>query len=209
MDRLGAFFLTCLLIELSPGPNTTYLAGLALAEGRKAGLAALVGASLGLFAVGSLAVLGLAKLIVRSPAAFETLRVAGILYLFWLAFDAWRGSRMPAVPVAGRETTHGKAYVGYVARGFLSNVLNPKAAMFYLAVIPAFVQRDWHPHIVQNAVLAGIYVGVATAMHFAVVFSAARIGSFLVTPHQARRVRQGLALMLVLVAVWFAWETRG
>jgi len=209
MDRLGAFFLTCLLIELAPGPNTAYLAGLALAHGRRAGLAALIGASVGLFAVGSLAVLGLAKLIVHSPSAFEVLRVAGIGYLFWLAFDAWRDSGLTPAAAGPGPVAADQPFGSYIARGFLSNVLNPKAAMFYLAVIPAFVQRDWHPHILQNAVLAGIYVGVATAMHLAVVLFAARLGSFLVAPEQARRVRQGLALLLALVAIWFAWETRG
>src|ERR1700730_756944 len=86
----GAFALTCLVIELTPGPNMAYLAVLSAGNGRRAGFAATLGIALGLLIVGVGAALGLAALISSSRLLYEALRWGGIAYLLWLAWDGWR-----------------------------------------------------------------------------------------------------------------------
>jgi len=89
-ETLGAFALTCLVIELTPGPNMAYLAVLSAGNGRRAGFAATMGIALGLLIVGIGAALGLAALISSSNLLYEALRLGGIVYLLWLAWDGWR-----------------------------------------------------------------------------------------------------------------------
>ena len=87
-ETLLAFILTCLVIELTPGPNMAYLALLSASIGRRAGFAATLGVALGLLIVGLAAALGLAAVIANSRLLYEALRWAGVLYLFWLAWEA-------------------------------------------------------------------------------------------------------------------------
>lgn len=200
MDPLLAkFTLTALIIELTPGPNMGYLAALSLAEGRRMGLAAVAGVSLGLALVGVLAVLGLASFIDRIPYAYEALRYLGAGYLLYLAWDAWQ--------VAGGEEApmgNGAAF----RRSLLANILNPKSAVFYVAVLPLFLPPQHADVAGRTALMAAIYVGVATAVHTAIVLFAAALRPYLVDGPHERLVRRLLAASLAIVAIWFFWSTR-
>src|SRR5262245_32737332 len=88
---LLAFAGTCLVVELTPGPNMAYLAVLSADKGRRAGFAAVAGIAVGLLIVGVGAALGLAALVASSRWLYEILRWCGAFYLLWLAWDAWRG----------------------------------------------------------------------------------------------------------------------
>ena len=89
MDLLG-FALAVLLIELTPGPNMAWLAGLAATEGRRNGLAAVAGVAIGLLGNGALAALGLAALLQAAPWLWATLRLAGAAMMLGLAIVTWR-----------------------------------------------------------------------------------------------------------------------
>lgn len=116
---LLAFILTCLVIELTPGPNMAYLAVLGVSIGRRAGFAATLGIALGLLIVGLAAALGLAVVIANSRLLYEALRWAGALYLFWLAWEAWRREdTLPDTAAAGDSK--------YFLRGLVTNLLNPR-----------------------------------------------------------------------------------
>ncbi len=199
---LAEFFLTCVIVEITPGPNMAYLAALAMARGRLAGLAAVAGMALGLAFIGALSAVGLAEVIARAPLAYAVLRWAGVLYLLWLAGEAWRDSGAPVDRPLDAGTLG-----GLFGRGLLTNVLNPKAAVFYITVLPTFVVPG-RPLVVQNLGLVAIYVGVATLIHAVIVLFSARVGRWVQPGARLRRVRRALAVTLALVAGWFAWETR-
>ena len=202
LEVLFAFALASVLIELTPGPNMAYLALIAASEGRRPGLAAVAGVALGLSVVGVAAALGVAALVSASDLAYEALRWAGVGYLLWLAFDGWRG--------AGRETIDfaplGSSNWRYFRRGLITNLLNPKAAVFYVAVLPTFlVARD--AVLGEVLILSGIYVGVATTIHAGIVLAAGAAHRFFDDPARARRLGRALSLALALVAIWFAFKT--
>jgi len=88
--NLVGFALAVLLIELTPGPNMAWLAGLAATEGVRHGLAAVAGVAIGLLANGVLAALGLAALLQAAPEAWIFLRLGGAAMMLWLAIDTWR-----------------------------------------------------------------------------------------------------------------------
>jgi threonine/homoserine/homoserine lactone efflux protein len=197
------FLLTSLVLELTPGPNMGTLASLTLERGRGAGLAAVAGVALGLAVVGSLAAFGLTAVVTESPALYQTLRWAGILYLLYLAYDAWRDAGQGA-DIALEPEGAGSLFL----RGLTVNLLNPKAAIFYMAVLPSFIDTARGAVLGQNLTLVAIYVAVATAVHTGVVLLAARLRPYLLAGAGERLVRRALAVVMAAIAVWFAWETR-
>jgi threonine/homoserine/homoserine lactone efflux protein len=193
------FLLTALLIELTPGPNMAYLAALSLAEGRRVGFSAVAGVSLGLALVGVLAALGLAAAIAAEPLAYGFLRYAGAAFLLYLAWEGWRGAGGEVAP-AGRRAAFGRA--------LMTNLLNPKAAVFYVTVLPLFLGPPGPDLVARNLALVAGYVAVASAVHAAIVLFAAALRPYLVEGPREMLVRRMLALGLVFVALWFFMETR-
>lgn len=198
MTGLPGFLLASFLIELTPGPNMAWLAAKSLSDGRRAALFAVAGVSTGLALLGALAALGVSAFVMGSPALYETLRYAGFAYLLWLAWDTWRP------PGQG----DGAAELGSFRSGLITNLLNPKAGLFYAVMLPRFVDpAAAFPAGMQAAVLVAGYVAVATAVHAGVVVLAATLRPVLASDGRLAIVRRGLALGLVAVAVWFLWTT--
>lgn len=196
-----AFLWTALIIELTPGPNMTYLAVLSLSEGRKAGFTAVAGVATGLLIVGLLSALGLATLIAQSPQLYQALRWTGVAYLLWLAFELWRGE-----PDGGKGLAEAQSLRTYFQRGLITNLLNPKAAIFYVAVLPPFIDPN-RPILPQTLALSLTYVAVATAVHLGIVAAAAQARPWLSDRGDIQRVRAALALSVVGIALWLAWAT--
>jgi threonine/homoserine/homoserine lactone efflux protein len=196
------FLLTALVVELTPGPNMGTLASLTLQRGRRAGLAAVAGVALGLAIVGAAAAFGLAALIAEQPLLYQALRWAGVAYLLYLAWDAWRDAGDVA-----RVDDEPEGERALFLKGLIVNLLNPKAAMFYVAILPTFVDPARGSLVAQNLTLAAIYVGVATAVHAAVVLLAAQLRGRLVAGGAERPVRRALAIVMGLIALWFAYDT--
>lgn len=201
-EALFAFALTSVLIELTPGPNMAYLAVLAATEGRRPGFAAVAGVALGLAVVGLAAALGLSALIAAEPLLYQALRWAGVLYLMWLAYEGWRGADED-IELAGP----GSSIALFFRRGFITNVLNPKAAVFYVTVLPTFLPPDG-AFAALSVTLSAIYVAVATLIHTVIVGLAGAARPLLEDPWRSRILRRVLALALAGVAVWLAWKTR-
>ncbi len=191
LDLLG-FALAVLLIELTPGPNMAWLAGLAAVEGRRAGLAAVAGVALGLLANGMLAALGLAALLQAAPHYLAALRLAGAAMMVWLAVDAWRGAGRPiaAAPATARRA---------LATGALINLLNPKAYMFFVVVAPQFMGGR-SLDLAGALLLAGISTVIATVIHLAIVAAGAQAQALLQNANRMRLVRRLFALVMLGVA---------
>src|SRR4029079_17769205 len=125
---LIAFVLTSLIIEMTPGPNMAYLVVLGASRSRLAGFSDVLGVALGLALLGVAAGLGAGSLILDNRVACAILRWAGALYLCWLAYDSWKEARRP-VGMASIS----QSLVVQFRRGFITNLLNPKAALFFIA----------------------------------------------------------------------------
>ena len=204
INPLLAFALTCVIIEITPGPNMTYLAALSLTNGMRTGFAAVAGIALGLMTYGIVAALGLAALIDNSPLLYGLLRWTGVAYLLWLAWENW-GSEREVSP----DVIDGDDHRPWLAfrRGLITNLLNPKAAVFYVAVLPEFIRTDGGPMVLQTVMLSVVYVGIATAIHSTIVTLAGTLQASVATGNRRRAIRRGLALVLVGIAIWFAAST--
>jgi threonine/homoserine/homoserine lactone efflux protein len=199
---LGAFVATCFIVELTPGPNIAYLAILSTSKGRRAGYAATAGVAVGLLIVGVAAAAGLTALIKNSPVLYEALRWVGVVYLLWLAYEGWRG-----------EDEHSEGHASdpsirtYFMRGLWTNLLNPKAGMFYAAILPTFIQESL-PIMSQAMALTLLYVTIATGVHTGVVTIAGSARSWLEHENRAKLARRLLSVMLAAIAVWLLIATR-
>jgi threonine/homoserine/homoserine lactone efflux protein len=202
-ETLLAFAATCLVIELAPGPNMAYLAVLSASKGRRAGFAATLGIALGLLIVGLAAALGLTAIIANSRWVYEALRWGGVFYLLWLAWEGWRGQEKTS-PGNADLTAHDSRFF---VRGLVTNLINPKAGIFYVAVLPAFLDQA-RPLAGQAVTLSAIYVAVATAAHSTIVLLADAARPWLEDERRSTIVRRALSLMLAAIAVWLFVATR-
>lgn len=203
-NSLLAFALTSFVIEVTPGPNMAYLAALSLSQGRRAGFAAVAGIALGLSAYGVAATLGLSAIINNSTFLYEMLRWGGVAYLLWLAWEAWTAEKETSSDAASNPDD--RPWIAF-RRGLITNLLNPKAAVFYVAVLPDFIQIGRGAVAAQTLTLSAIYVGIATAIHLVIVLLASRLQGAIETPEKRRTVRRALALILAGIAIWFALST--
>lgn len=150
---LLAYSLACFVLFITPGPDMSLFLARTVAAGRRAGIAAMTGASLGNVVHSVLAAFGLSALIAASPAAFLALKLAGALYLFWLAIDAVRNGS--SLDVRSDQPTR-IAFWPTLALGLTVNLTNPKIVLFYVTFLPQFV--DAHDvHAAGKLLFLGIY----------------------------------------------------
>jgi len=201
VSLFAAFLLTVLVLELTPGPNMAWLALLSARKGRWAGLFAVAGVALGLGTVGLAAALGVTAFIARNDMMFHALQIAGTGFMLYLAIEAWResGESSPA----RMETGHAADF----RRGFIINLLNPKAGLFFTALLPNYLDES-RALAPQIALLTLTSVLIATAIHLALVFAGERAGHWLESGPASRLIRKGFAILLALIAVWLFAATR-
>lgn len=174
-----------------------WLALLSAREGKRAGFAATLGIAIGLGLLALAAVFGLAQLVAEYPLLYQGMCLTGVAFMVWLAWDAWHD------PANQAEWAKSEAQASRMAfrRGFLINILNPKAALFFLTVLPNFVdpQSAVTP---QYLVLCAIYLAIATTIHVILVFGGDGLGQLVVRQAHSTAVRAGSALALLGVAAW-------
>ena len=132
---LVAFVGATLLLAVTPGPDMTLFLGRTLAQGRASGLAVIAGTTTGCLMHTVLVALGVSALINASASAFLVLKLAGALYLLWLAFQAIRGGSSFALTVDRKRRPLWREF----ANGWAVNALNPKIVLFFVAFLPSFV----------------------------------------------------------------------
>ena len=204
LDTWLIFAGAALLMALSPGPNMVYLISRSLCQGVAAGLRSWLGVALG-FTVHMLsAVLGLTALFMAVPLGYELLKLAGGLYLLWLAWQALRpGGRSPLQPRQLPPESPRKLFT----MGLLTSILNPKVAMFYLSVLPQFIDPAQGTVLGQSLALGLTQVAIGSSVNLGVTLGAGQIASlFLHRPRwlAAQRyvmgtVLAGLGLRLMLM----------
>ncbi len=204
--ELGWFALAALLMVLTPGPNMIYCVSRTLVQGRRAGLVSLAGVLLGFVVHLTAAVLGLTALLLAVPLAFDAIRLAGAAYLLWLAWQAVRpGGAAPfearALPVDSTGTLF--------RMGFLTNLLNPKVAMFYLSFFPQFLHPERGSLLLQSLALGAVQIGVSGGMNALIILGAGTISAFLSqSAGWLRTQRYVMGSVLAALAVRIALEGR-
>lgn len=201
------FLLVVALLELTPGPNMAWLATLTLDKGRAAGLQALLGVALGLGLYLAAAIAGLGALMATQPHLLEGLRWLGVLYLVYLAFEPWFSRATPSstfAPVAAQDSSTQAG--GHFTRGLALNILNPKAALFYVTLLPQFV-ADGGEHVWVESLWLGLtHIGVATGVHLAIVLAAGGLRPWLGAGQRRLYLNIFFTIALLAIAAWLALD---
>ncbi|NYV78536.1 LysE family translocator [Streptomyces sp. UH6] len=164
-------------MALTPGPNMVHLASRAIAQGRRAGLVSLGGTAVGFLCYLLAAAAGLSALFAAVPPAFTAVKLAGAAYLAFLAWDMLRpGGRSPFAPARDVVPV---SDARLFTTGLLTNLLNPKIALLYAALLPQFLDPHAGPAWAQLVQLGGVQIVVGVAVNALVVLGAARISGFL------------------------------
>lgn len=206
LNDLLLFAVTALVMVLTPGPNMIYLLSRSICQGRRAGVISLFGVIAGFVVHMLAAAIGLTALFLAVPLAYEVLKWAGACYLLYLAWQAVRpGARSPFEARDLPEDPPRKLFL----MGFLTNVLNPKIAIFYLSIFPQFVSPEHGSVFVQSIVLGCTQIAVSFTVNLAIALSAATLAAwFLRNPRWMAVQRYVMGFVLAALAVRIAIEER-
>ncbi len=181
-ETLGLFALAALALVIVPGPNLLYIANRALADGRRAGLASVLGVETGTLVWAGAAAAGLSALLASSAVAFDVLRYAGAAYLLYLGLRTLR-AREGEVGPAPAPASLARAY----REALLVQLSNPKVAIFFLALLPQFVVQDRGPAATQILVLGLVLASVGITVSSLWAVAAGSLGDRLRASARARR----------------------
>lgn len=206
LNELLLFAGAALLMVLTPGPNMIYLISRSICQGRKAGVISLFGVIAGFLVHMLAAAIGLTALFLAVPSAYEVLKWAGAAYLMYLAWQAVKpGARSPFEARQLPEDSPARLFL----MGFLTNLLNPKIAVFYLSIFPQFVSPEHGSVFMQSIALGVTQITVSFSVNLAIALSAASLARwFVLNPRWLAVQRYLMGFVLAGLAVRLAAEQR-
>ncbi|MEU3405392.1 LysE family translocator [Streptomyces sp. NPDC006670] len=179
LTAAGGVALIELGMALTPGPNMIHLASRAITQGRRAGIVSLSGTAVGFLCYLVAAAAGLSALFAAVPVAFTVVKLAGAAYLAYLAWEMLKPvGRSPFTP---RHDLTPVSDARLFSMGLLTNLLNPKIALMYAALLPQFLDPQAGPPGAQLLQLGGVQIVVGIAVNALIMLGAARVSGFLAT----------------------------
>jgi threonine/homoserine/homoserine lactone efflux protein len=207
LHELVIFAVAALILALTPGPNMAYLMSRTICQGRRAGMISLAGTTLGLTVHMLASACGLSALLFAVPLAFEIVKYAGAAYLLWMAWNALKPGAALGVSTAKLAPASDPALF---RMALLTSLLNPKVAMFYIALLPQFIDSTHGSVLAQSVALGFIQIVICVVVDGSLyVLAASAITGWLSARPFWLKV-QGWVLGLVLagLAVRLALESR-
>lgn len=174
--ELTLFAVAVLVVVLTPGPNMIYLVSRSLSQGRSAAFVSLLGIASGFLFHMLIATVGLTTIFLAIPYAYDVLRLIGASYLLWLAWQALRPGapaifRSRKLPPASRRKLLGM--------GFVTNVLNPKLAVFSLSISTQFLHPERGSIFLQGLTLGCTQIVISFCVHLSIICAASSISQWL------------------------------
>jgi threonine/homoserine/homoserine lactone efflux protein len=204
LDTLLLFSVASLLLALTPGPNLLYLLSRTLCQGKRAGFVSLAGTTSGLLVHMLAAAFGLSVILLAVPFAFDAIKLAGAGYLLWMAWSTVRdgGGFEPRLMEPARDAT-------LYRQALLTGILNPKVAIFYMSLLPQFIDPARGSVLAQSLILGSIQLLIALPVDGGWVLLAGTITRwFAHRPLWLRTQRWVLGSAFGVLAVWLALDTR-
>jgi len=198
VESLTLYITASIALILTPGPDTIYVLTRGISDGKWSGVVSAIGVTAGICVHTSAAALGLAVLLNASLYAFWMLKVAGGIYLIYLGYDMIVNKKTIEIDRSQPPFDIKKCFL----QGFLTNVLNPKVALFFIAFLPQFVNRNISNHSVYMLILGLIYAAMTIVFLSGVGLSAGVIGAWLKTKKGvAGKIMIGSGTALILLGL--------
>ena len=202
---LAGFAAVALAMVLTPGPNMAYLVSRTICQGRAAGLVSLGGVGIGFVVYVLLAAFGITALLFAVPLAYDALRMAGALYLGWMAWNALRpGGASPFQVRNLPADSHRRLF----SMGLLTSLLNPKVAALYLSLLPQFIDPAAGHVLGQTVILGLTQIAISLTVNALIVLTAGAVSAFLAgRPFWTLVQRWLMGTVLAALAVRMAIDT--
>jgi threonine/homoserine/homoserine lactone efflux protein len=200
----GGMALVALGMVLVPGPNMIYLVSRSVSQGSRAGLISLLGTLVGFLIYMTMANFGLAAVFLVVPWLYVAVKICGAAYLLYLAWKTLRPGGMSLFETRQLpEDPPGRLF----RMGLITNLLNPKAAIMYLALIPQFERPSAGSVVLQGFILGGVQITVSMVVNALIVIAAGSIAAFMNTrPKWIRWQRIITGSLLGLIGVKLAMD---
>lgn len=205
LDTILVFAIAGLALLAIPGPSVLFIVTRSAVHGPRLGLAGMLGVQTGGLAHVLAASLGVSAIIASSATAFTAVKWAGAVYLVWLGIQRFRAGDCVGDPTTGRPTTARRLF----RQGFLVNLLNPKTALFFLAVLPQFVDPARGSPWLQSMSLGVLFVAMAVVTDGAWALCAGWVSDRLRSRRSRRVERYATSGILVGLGVAAAFTKRG
>jgi threonine/homoserine/homoserine lactone efflux protein len=206
LTSLLGFALVSLGMVLTPGPNMIYLISRSITQGPMAGMVSLGGVALGFVIYMLCAAFGITALLFAVPYAYDALRLSGAAYLLWLAWQALKPNGRSPFQVKELAIDSPRKLF---AMGFITNLLNPKIAMLYLALLPQFIDPAAGSVLTQSLVLGSVQTTISVGVNGLIALGAGSIALFLgERPTWLKLQRWLMGTVLAGLAVRMALETK-
>lgn len=204
-SKFAVFMAVSWALILAPGPDMLYVISRGMAHGRSAGMLSAVGVVCGILVHTTAAALGLTIILRTSALAFLLVKWIGAAYLLYLGIKAWRDQSAFGV----KTTMVNAKFSTLFWQGVLSNVLNPKIAVFFMAFLPQFVDKDGYHVTFQLAMLGLTFAGFGLCFLLVVGYSSGTIGKWLANrPHYAKFLQRLAASILIGLGIRLAFSKR-
>ena len=198
------FALAVLVLVISPGPNMIYLVSRSITQGKKAGLISLTGVIAGFVFHIFMASAGLTAILFAVPLAYSILKMAGVGYLLFLAYQSITPNSKNIFEIKSKQQqdTPGKLF----SIGFLTNVLNPKVAIFYVSFFPQFINPAYGSTMTQGLQLGATHIIICFSVQFIIILMASKAALFFAArPSWIKMQKWFMASVLATLAVKMAF----
>ena len=205
-SALLGFALISFGMVLTPGPNMIYLISRSITQGPAAGIVSLGGVALGFVFYMLCAAFGITAFLFAVPYAYDALRLSGAAYLLWLAWQAVKPNGRSPFQVRQLKVDGPRKLF---AMGFVTNLLNPKIAMLYLALLPQFIDPAQGSVLAQSLALGSIQIAISVSVNAMIALAAGSIAVFLGTrPTWLLVQRYVMGTVLAGLAMKMAFEAK-
>ena len=190
------FLAAITLLTMSPGVDTIIVMRNSAVAGYKKGLLTSLGICLGLFGHAAVSALGLSVILLGSASMFTALKLAGAAYLIYLGYQSLRSATRPTGLIVSQDGMSSLSHLAAFRQGLLSNVLNPKPIIFYMAFLPQFINPEYSA-LQQSLFMAFMHFSIAMIWQGVLALLVHRAKTWLAKP-QVSRVIDGLSGTLLL-----------
>jgi RhtB (resistance to homoserine/threonine) family protein len=191
------------LLTILPGSDMALVTRNVLAVGRRRSLGTIVGIACGCVIHATASALGISAVLATSASAFNVMKAVGAAYLVWLGVQSIRAANRPAVASVSRASTRTSPFL----QGFLTNILNPKVAIFYLTVLPQFVSPGENV-LKRSLLLASIHILMGLVWLTAYAWFVDRLGGVLTRPKVKAWLERVTGGVLIALGARLAWAHR-
>jgi len=176
LNDIFIFALAALVLVITPGPNMIYLISRSVTQGKKAGVISLSGVITGFIFHIVMASAGLTAILFTVPLAYSILKLVGVSYLLYLAYQAVEPGSRNIFEIRNnlQEDKPSKLF----SMGFLTNVLNPKVAIFYVSFFPQFIKPGYGSIMAQSLQLGVIHIIICFSVQFIIIMMASKAALF-------------------------------